>query len=368
MSLLADLLSKIKQPQPKREVPPNLKSIVQSAASRSAARRKTVIISGVFLFVLAGVIVVYFVNTVTETSGIGVNPQQLSARDIQPIEKKSSVVKTIKSKITDQEGLEKKQSAPAMSAQVKKKKSPAKKQKPKISVSDAAEVTSSAKDNADMPALDVEETKEMDVAARDALLYKARELEMRRDYSSALGTYKKVLKIDSDNVMVLNSIAYIYLSLGLVQESIHYALMAEEIDVDYTPALINLGIAYAQSGDVAVAEYYLDRAFKLEPDNKNAIFNLALLNEKKQDYSAASGYFTKLIKLGDTAGTLGLARVYEKQGRNTEAIRLYKDAALLESLDQKQRIKIRQRILVLQSEGKGADGLRPTGPATDATQ
>ena len=40
MSLLADLLSKIKQPQTKRDVPPNLINIVQGSARKSADRRR----------------------------------------------------------------------------------------------------------------------------------------------------------------------------------------------------------------------------------------------------------------------------------------------------------------------------------------
>lgn len=362
MSLLADLLSKIKQPQPKREVPPNLKSIVQSSASRSASRRKTLIVSGLMIiFVLAGIIAVYFINSITETSEIGVTGPQLISKSKTDTDKLMSSVQANKGTDADQSG---KKAVPA----IKKKQVLAKKQKPKISVSAPAVVTPGAKDNIEMPTLAAEETKEMDIATRDALLYKAREFEMKKDYSSALGTYKEVLEIDSDNVMVLNSVAYIYLTLGIVQESIQYALMAEELHIDYTPALINLGIAYAKSGDVTAAEYYLDRGFTLEPDNKNAIFNLALLHERKQNYPGAAVFFSKLIKLGDLSGTLGLARVYEKQGRNTEAIRLYKNDALLESLDHKQRVKIRQRIMVLQSKGKAADGLRPTGHATNATQ
>jgi len=320
----------------------------------------------VILFVFAGIIAVYYINSITETSDIGVTQPQLISKPEATPDKQDGSVKAIKRTDQEQSGQEKK-TVPARPAKIKKKIIMAKKQKPDTFASAPAVSTSSTKNYTEKPAKAVEETKEMDIAARDALLYKAREFEMKQDYSSALGTYREVMKIDSDNVMVLNSIAYIYLKLGLFQESIQYALKAEELDMDYSPALINLGIAYAKSGNVTAAEYYLDRAYKQEPDNKNAIFNLALLNETKQNYSVAAGYFSKLIKLGDTAGILGLARIYEKQGRNTEAIALYKKAALLESPDQKKRKQIRQRILVLQNKDKGADGLQQ-GPAIDSSR
>ena len=366
MSLLADLLSKIKQPQPTREVPPNLMHIVQSSASKSATRRKIVILSGlVFVLLLTGVVIVYLVNTVSETSDIGIVPQQHAANVNQNTDSQGGQAADNKNKAAEHLDPPKKTATPAASVKVKNKKIPAKKQKPKISASASSIVTSSVKESADYQTHAVKEIKGIDIAARDALLYKAREFEMKQDYSSALGTYKEVLEVDSNNVMVLNSIAYIYLKLGLVQESIQYARMAEELDVDYTPALINLGIAYAQSGNVTAAEYYLDRAFKLQPDNRNAIFNLALLNETKQNYSSAAEYFTKMIKLGDTAGTLGLGRIYEKQGRTMEAVTLYKKASSLEHLDQQEKMQIRQRIRVLQHKSKGADGIMPAGPATD---
>ncbi len=361
MSLLADLLSKIKQPQTKREVPPNLKSIVLSSASRSAVKRKIIILSGlVLLFVLAGIIAVYFINSVADTSDIQVTrPQLITDSEITP-DKQVASVKAMKGTEAEQSS----QTRKTMS--VRPVKIPPKKLRPKVSIPDSASVET--KNIAKKTALAIEETRDMDIAVRDAMLYKARKFEMKHDYSSALGTYKNVLKMDSDNVTVLNNIAYIYLKLGLVQESMQYALMAVELDVDYNPALINLGIAYAKSGNVSAAENYLNRAFKREPDNKNAILNLALLHEKKQNYSGAASYFSKLIKLGDSAGTFGLARIYEKQGRNTEALTFYKKALSLEHLDQPEKIQIRQRMLVLRNKGKRAEGGRPATSATDATQ
>jgi Tfp pilus assembly protein PilF len=363
MSLLADLLSKLQQPQIKREVPPNLKSIVRSAASRSAVRRRIIVLAGgVLLFVLAGIIAVHFITSIADTPDVDVNrPQLITQADVTP-EIKDTPVKEMKG-TGDEQSILPKKTLPARPAKIIM---PSKKQISEVIVPDSAEVTSRTKENADKPVQAVEETKAIDPVARDALLYKAREFEMIQDYSSALDTYRKVLKIENDNAPVLNSIAYIYIQLGLVQEAIQYARMAEELDADYSPALINLGIAYAKSGNVTAAENYLDRAVKLQPDNKNAIFNLALLNETKQNYTSAARHFTKLMKLGDTAGSLGLARIYEKQGRNTEALKLYKKASLLEHLDQQEKMQIRRRILVLQNTGKEVDSIMTTGPPTDA--
>ncbi len=369
MSLLADLLSKIKQPQPTREVPPNLQNIVNSAASKSATRKKFIVLSGLFfLCVLTGFVIVYLVNTVSDTSDTGITPQQHAANDYQLSGNQSGQGKDNNSRIAAQIEIQKKAVTPADPVNVKTKKRLTKKQKPHLTASEPAPMTSAGKTEKSAPVAAVKETKTIDAAARDALLYKAREFEMRQDYSSALGTYKEALQIDNKNVMVLNSIAYTYLKLGFVQESIQFALMAEEQDVDYTPALINLGIANAKSGNASAAEYYLDRAFSLEPDNKQAIFNLALMHEKKQNYAGAADFYSKLIKLGDISGSLGLARTYEKQGRKKEAIKLYRSAALRESLEQNKKRQIRQKIMILQNEIIESEDVRQTLPATDVTQ
>jgi len=349
MSLLADLLSKIKQPQPTRAVPPNLKGIVQASAAKSAARRKIILVSVLIIgLVLSGSIAVFFINSLTDTSDIvAIRPQPVSAPETAT-DHRDDPVQTVRSTDTVQSGQEK-GAVTAPPVKEHKKQSPAEKQTSDMSASDTV-VTLNTEDRTVKPPPAVEETKNIDLAARDALLYKARASEMKQDYASSLATYKEVMDIDSDNVMVLNSMAYIYLKLGLIEESIQYALKAEELDADYTPALINIGIAYAQSGNVTAAEYYLGGAFKREPDNKSALFNLALLNEKKQNYAGAVEYFSRLSKLGDSAGILGLARIYEKQGRNSEALQLYKNLLLLESLDQQKRMKVKQRIKMLQSE------------------
>ena len=87
MSLLADLLSRIKEPQAKREIPPNLKNIVQSSSNKSSAKRKIVVLSIILVvFVLAGVAALFFVKHLEQSSGsrIAINEQDRTPEPVAP--------------------------------------------------------------------------------------------------------------------------------------------------------------------------------------------------------------------------------------------------------------------------------------------
>ncbi len=90
MSLLADLLAKIKQPESKREVPPNLQTIVQESAKRSGNRRKIILLACIFaVAVISGLSVAYFGRSLMNTeSSITMPAVNVAAKaDIQTQQK-----------------------------------------------------------------------------------------------------------------------------------------------------------------------------------------------------------------------------------------------------------------------------------------
>lgn len=184
----------------------------------------------------------------------------------------------------------------------------------------------------------------------DSYLYRAREYEMKGEYSKALASYHKVLDIEKDNFIVLNNISYIYLQLDLLKESLDYSLRAVKINRDYLPALVNVGIAYAKTGELESAEYHLTRALELEPANQDVRLNLALMFEREARFPEASEHYLKLVKFGNVSGALGLGRVYEKEGRTAEAITFYKKIYENNSVDKDTRVFVRKRIIVLQNK------------------
>jgi tetratricopeptide (TPR) repeat protein len=354
MSLLADLLSKTKQPQTKRDVPPNLKNIVQVSARKSDDRRRMILLSVLFAAaVLTGVFFVYLTRALSDrsASNISISPrekvsmaenQRRGEEGLTPehpeISKFAETVQHPESK----EAIQNKEAGnPAVAASKKHE-----------NISHPAPITeSSGKDVLpDLEQVIVKKgspDKTRNESEIDAYLYSARESEMKNDYQGALTDYKKALAIDKNNYIVMNNIAFIYLTLGIIEESVNYSQMALGVNKDYVPALINLGIASAKSGDMPDAEKYFNQALKLDPDNKNALLNLALFYELQMNYPGSAEYFSRLAKAGDLSGTLGLARVYEKQDKTEEALKLYRTAFADSSLDDKTRSEVRQRIIVL---------------------
>jgi tetratricopeptide (TPR) repeat protein len=327
MSLLAELLSKVRYQQSKREIPPNLRDIISISARQAAHRRRIILISSFCLIiVISGLLVIYSMKDIIIHKSITIAKKQVSGTGTQEaLLSNTEIQKAEKMEVT-QERLAKELKYESPLGQDKKR-----------GLSRRQEI------KPEMKAIPEERGSEQ----IDAYLYSAAKHELNKDYSKALTDYKRILKIDKDNYIVMNNIAYILLRLGLVDESIRYSKMAVDIKGDYVPGLINLAIAYARLGDLSASERYLKRALDIEPANKSVIANLAILYERREDYTKSSEYFQKLSRLGDLEGYLGLARVYEKQDRIKEAWEIYSEIYSLDSLDNKIQQMVRQRLILL---------------------
>jgi tetratricopeptide (TPR) repeat protein len=360
MSLLAELLSKIKQPQTKRDVPPNLKAIVQTSVRKSANRRRIILLSVLFaVAILTGIFLVYFTRTLSEksVSNIGAPIQERLETTERQIQNKKNKTPG-KPEIPESSGsVQPSKSKEQIQDIIVSKPEAAKSKKPEDISHASPGIGSKAKEMIpDLEQVIVKNEspgKNLNEFELDTFLYSAREFEMKNNYQGALLNYKKVLETDKKNFVIMNNIAYIYLKLGLTEESVKYSQMATEINKDYIPALINLGVASAKSENISAAEDYFNHALKLDPNNQNVILNLAVLYERQMDYPKAYNYFSRLAESGDLSGTLGLARIYEKQNKFDEALKFYRTAYANNSLDDKTRAEVKQRIIMLSGKVLG---------------
>ena len=368
MSLLADLLSKIKHSQSKREIPPNLKHIVSSSAQQSARRRKIILISIFFIAaVAAGIFAIYFMNSITGTldkgQGIGVRGQGSEVRKQEEAGSQKPETESPKPEIRSQNELTEDVKPEKPDEGTKTNETISKETLVETFISQ--QDTKYGKKNPPIPPLakggkggflsekkEIKMIEDKNSAQIDAYLYSARNHEIKKDYSKALFDYRKVLELDKNNFTVMNNIAYILLQIGLINESIEYSQMAVNIKKDYVPALINLAVANARTGNISAAETYLNNALMIEPDNQSVLLNCAVLYEKKGDYPRASEYFLKLNRLGNVTGSLGLARIYEKQDKKEEALKIYKNIYSLNSIDNETRQIVRQRIILLSGKAE----------------
>lgn len=351
--MFAELLSKVHQPGFKKEVTLNPGNSVKASTGFSAHKKKIIILSVVVIAaVLSGIFFLRFIESLSGTSDINMVsvPDDRARENIrakQAAADESSIqMQGINPVNPDKQSDALKETQPVMSAKtagikITDEKAPL----PKNIVKNEDTTIDEIKlENIPSPAI---KTEGVDAHGLDAYLYSARGHEVKGDYSKALTDYKKALEMDRGNYAVINNIAYIYLQMNLVDDSIRYSLMAAEINRGNPAAFINLGIAYAKAGDMASAQKYLNEAFALGPDNQSVIMNLAILHEKQEQFQEAAEYFTRLVKLGSTDGYPGLARIYEKQGRTDEAIKIYRLIYEHSSADDKMKSYARQRSSVL---------------------
>jgi tetratricopeptide (TPR) repeat protein len=370
MSLLAELLSKIKQPRSKREIPPNLKNIVLQSARQAGNRKKLLLLSFIFIVaVIAGITAAYVGRSFLETTSSLTVPARTvdsGAEGIaQPSDETHGDIKSAapakeahstgpsQAVIADRtDMIPREVRTPENTADTAETATPAHaglKEEIPASIPREKEEREDRIERDEISGAAMAEPSKTDAraSARDALLYAARKYELSEDYASALTHYKNALKIDSGSVTVMNNIAFIYLQLNLPEDAIGYARMALDKNGEFVPALINLAIAHAQLENYIDAERFLHTAYNLDSDNETVLLNLAILNERRMNYAEASDYYSRLVRLGNTEGALGEARIDEKQGNIQEAITRYNRIAASEVYDDRTKMKARQRVMML---------------------
>jgi len=391
VSLLADLLSKVKNKSAagvegrKTDIPPDLKRVVSNSAEKEAVKKKIVIFSVLILFaIISGIGGVYLIELyiikppaikkIAERTA----PPQIETRPAPPLPEtdKTETDKKDNAKPADipdhtkipeppkpRAGTDAETDAALKPKTIKPK--PAKKPQPQKEAkketveekktSEEQKPTGKAEANAkDKPkkiqkpavAEQKPEPKTHD-PQKDVYLYTAKTYESRKDYHQALHNYKKALEIEPDNFTIMNNIASVLIRLGSLEEAIKYAGSALNTRKDYVPSLINLGIAHILLNNLTEGEMHLSKALSLEPSDSYALLNIGILYEQRGDNERAYGYFYKLSEMGNIQGYLGIARIWEKQGRTSEAARIYREILSMNNVDPKIKKLANDRLLQL---------------------
>lgn len=354
MSLLADLLSKVKYKSAsvgegrKTDVPPDLKRVVSSSAEKEATKKRILILSVlVILAIAAGVGAVYLMELYIKPSAKKriaktTTPAQIATRPALPqVESPKPQAPATKPELSKTKP---KAAKPKLAKEIPKQK-PEQKKTPEPKAEPKAE--NSQKDAEKKPAIAQEPQPKPQDSQKDVYLYTARTYESKKDYHQALLNYKKAMETDPGNYIIMNNISSVLIHLGSFEESIKYAKNVLAIKKDYVPSLINIGIAYIRLNNPAEGEAYLSKALSIEPSNSYALLNLGLLYEKRGDNDRAYGYFSKLSEMGNIQGHLGIARIAEKQGRSSDAVRIYREILSMNNIDPRTRKLVNDRLLLL---------------------
>ena len=300
MSILADILSKIKHLEPRRDIPPGLRSTV-SALRRKELNKRRVIILLIFAAIAlsSGSVTVYLMQTylprTTESHGGKAVVRGLPGEGLKEVEPHTTIKQPEYKPEYKREEIKRKPTVrPEIIAQ---------KEKPKVE-----EIVSPVRKQGPF-SNGVKEQPDVRTSENDLYLYMGGNYEKKGDHYNAISSYKKVLDIEPRNYRVINKIAYILIQIASYEEALKYLDSALSIRHDYVPALINTGIVYAKAEKFSDAEKYLLKALSLEEANQPALFNIATLYEKQGKYDLARGYYLRLKNLGNDQGRLGIERI-----------------------------------------------------------
>lgn len=355
MSLLADLLSKIKpRTYQEGDVPPGLKRAVSDSSHKEMLRRRIIILSSLLILaIVAGVVTVYvmdmFLNKPSVRKQAGRHEQ---AAQVVKSEIKAEAEKAQEPAQKSEPAVSQKAAAqptPKPKKGVQKKPAPEKRiAKATTPLSSTSRIRAVGPEDSQKAATDTHEAPAVNDSQRDMYIYTARTFESRKDYSQALFNYKKALESDPNNYIIMSNISSALLYLESYEEAIRYAMNALNIKKDYVPSLINLGIASIRLNNLSEGESYLLKALSIEPANRHVLFNIGLLLEKRGDNDKANEYFLRLSEKDDINGFLGAARIAEKQGRASDAVRIYKEIFSMNNVSLDIRKLANDRLVQLQ--------------------
>lgn len=304
MSILSDILSRVKQQQPKRDVHPGLSNTVSAIKQEESRRRKILLFATVIsIFTGIGLAAIYLnnrygLNEVSvaasqKTMEAGINQTAVPVAPTIPTATsiKGPAAKPAKNKtpsaLTKHEALPAAHPTEAIESR-----------KPEISGEIQHPVPSREED---IP------------GAKEQHLYAAEGYEKGDNLLNAASEYNKALEIEPDNYRIINKIASLLIKMGRNDEAAGYLKNSLNIKSDYIPALVNSAIVSAKTGKNTEAENSLLKAISIDGTSQAALLNIALLYEREKRYDQARDYFSRLRRLGDKNGELGLQRLERVQ-------------------------------------------------------
>ncbi|MCG6538391.1 MAG: tetratricopeptide repeat protein, partial [Syntrophales bacterium LBB04] len=316
MSLITDLLPKVKQRKLNRDVPPILKdAVLKSRAERQTRKKLAVILLLILLLIGGGFGVVSLMQNLKERPPVvraPVPPTPAFEPASQPATPALQAQPQTDAAVA---GAKASNVAGTVPMPERKKASPAHSYGKRVKVRKFTEGTAQEKDGSTKVRREKATGEELSGSRvfnrddKDFALYAALTYETQGKYHQALLQYSAVLAMEPSNYAVMNNISSMLIYLGSYEESTRYAQKALNLRKDYVPSLVNMGIDYSYLGKPAESEDCFRRALTIEPGNRYALLNLALLYEKQNAFDKADKYYARLSQEGDAQSYMGLARI-----------------------------------------------------------
>jgi tetratricopeptide (TPR) repeat protein len=211
----------------------------------------------------------------------------------------------------------------------------------------------------------------------------------RGDFKQAIASYETALKMEPRGVLAMVNEAMAYARMGENKKAEKALQNALKVAPDNAAANFNLGLLEAEENNLVMAEKHLRAAFKTDPQMAQAAYNLCVIlskdhldeavdfcrkaaeirpdvpkyaftlafyKQQKGDLTGAAsvldGLITKYPAYADAYILLGA--IYEKQGKGSEAERVYNKGITTEGITNQYKVRMKLRLDTI-----GLGGARP---------
>ncbi len=148
----------------------------------------------------------------------------------------------------------------------------------------------------------------------------------QNNHEKALALLKQGINGKKGDAVLLNSMAAIMLAQSKKAEGIEYYIKAKQADPDYLTTYFNLAILYSAANEHEKALLEYGEVLVKSPGNLKAILNTAALLELKGRDSEALKYYKQAVETKATEGYLALANFHIKKSENKKAHSVLDDA------------------------------------------
>jgi tetratricopeptide (TPR) repeat protein len=315
MSHISDLLSRIKQAEQKKGVPPGLTAAIDSSKRRSSGSRRAVLLGCSVAFAIAlGIFTLYAAVSLKDKPQ---DPQAVPAGQPDSFAAVATIKDRPDSPVVKQNAASsaRQEKNKTLSAQAAEKAAVAPIEKAAPVPAGAASDMRASDKSREEPARDVRaraEEQDNSGSRADKIaheLYLASNYERAGDDASAIASYRKVIELDPGNYKAMNNIASLLLKAGSTAEAMPYLKESLRVQGSYVPVLVNMGIALAREGALPEAEMHFSKALAIEPASEAALMNMAVLCENSGRKELAREYYERLRSFGHPQGAAGLNRL-----------------------------------------------------------
>ncbi|MBI2989064.1 MAG: tetratricopeptide repeat protein [Deltaproteobacteria bacterium] len=121
------------------------------------------------------------------------------------------------------------------------------------------------------------------------------DLEVRRDYPSAIEEYGRVVQLRADLPEAYNNLGVAFKKNGDLEKAIQTFNRALELRADYSEAWSNRGWVHVEQKRWREARSDFEQALKINPDHEGALYGLSQVLKEGRDYAGAQKALRSLM-------------------------------------------------------------------------